>query len=114
MGTSRKESEANIQKLIAMGATREWIASQFGVGDTVSNEEFNILAPRWQQEKAGIDQRTADIESRAPDELKNNPSWASLPLDMKEVAVYNYEINAANNQNIANAWATALEKATAD
>lgn len=57
--------------------------------------------------------KAAEIDAKTPDFMKNDPSWATLTNDQKEIAAYNYSIAKANDAAKAEALASALEQATA-
>jgi len=102
--TSTKESNKNIQNLINQGIPEDYIKSNTP-GEKLDAKEAAKLLTGWQ----GVN----DKFNTLPDAVKNDPAFAALPLDQKEIVAYNYEVQKANDTQKAQALADALEQATA-
>lgn len=102
MAVSSKTSKANIAELRAAGVPDSLIAN-YG-GKLNNDEKTKILASFKNQPLAGEDQ--------LPDSLRNDPAYSALPRDMKEIVLYNYQIQKTNDQQKAINLSSALQQAT--
>lgn len=59
-----------------------------------------------------LENRSKKLLEDAPDELKNDPSFRNLPLDMQEMALYSYKIQQEDNEDKARKMDEALNEAT--
>lgn len=74
---------------------------------------WNASPEKIQQDES---KKMSTIQSRIdnlPDTLKNDPSFQALSADEKEIVIYNYEVQKANDADKAAKLASALEQATA-
>lgn len=102
MAVSSKTSKANIAELRAAGVPDSLIANY---GGKLNNAEKNrILNSFRSQSLPGEDQ--------LPDSLKNDPAYSKLTRDMKEVVLYNYQIQKTNDEQKAIHLSNALQQAT--
>jgi hypothetical protein len=113
MSVSKKESAANLKALLDAGIPQSFIDGNYG-GAKISKDEKNQILNKWSKDNSNPNSPQAlELFNNAPDFLKNDPSFKNLPFDMQQAAVYNYQIQTANDQAKAQAWADALEQATA-
>jgi hypothetical protein len=102
----KKYHEKNYAKLQSLGMSDAEIASYQGIwGNHINDSEFKRVSKKWKE-------TTAALDSRIPEFLRNDPSFLNLPTDMKEIAVYNYEVQKSNDEDKALKLAQALEIAT--
>lgn len=110
MATSKKESEKNIQSLISLGASKDWIMGQPGIGDAVSADEVKILTDRWKTQP-----QTDTFMDSVPDYLKSDPSFMSLPRDLQEGLLYQHMVQsmgtAEDAQKLSDAYDAAVKQA---
>lgn len=110
-----KRYKQNYDELIAQGVDKAWLDSHYG--QKIETKTMGSITSAWsnyQEEESA--KTTAALQTRVdalPDSIKNDPTFQNLPPDMKEIAVYNYEVQLANNTQKAEALASALEQATA-
>lgn len=103
----------NYARLKALGLSDADIQAYKNIwGDHINDNEYNRIAQQWSIKQESVKQAAAALEARTPDFLKNDPSFQALPTDMKEIAVYNYEVQKANDKQKAEALSKALEMAT--
>jgi len=104
----------------------DWYLSQQTFGDSVSDSEYNIVMNNWNIQKAN-DAAAAATPAPAPassgpapiqidytgipDALKNDPNFMALPDDLKQIAVYTYNIQKQNDETKAKALSEAYDKA---
>lgn len=101
MAVTKSQSKKNIAELLAAGVPRSMIS---GYGDKLNDAEKKIVLEKWKAQNAEI---------KVPEFLKKDPAFQNLPPDLKKVAVYQHEVQTANNQQKERDWAKALEIATA-
>jgi hypothetical protein len=120
MGNTATQN-AEIQKILAAGVPQSYIDAhpELRKGDWIDPQDTQRFIDSWnaspEKTQAEEAQKTSALQTRIdalPDSLKNDPSFQALPADMKEIAIYNYEIQKANDQDKANKLAIALETAT--
>jgi len=99
----------NFDSLVKQGVDPAWLQSK--TGGAVENKSVSSLLSAYQKEVA--DKKNTEFLAKVPDALKNDPTFQSLPQDLKEVAIYNYEVQKTNNAQKAEALSKALEIATA-
>ena len=96
----------NWAKLKALGLSDADIESYRGIWNNhINNSEYKRIVKKWNKQ-------VAELDARTPDFLKNDPSFKNLSPDMKEIAIYNYEVQKANDADKATKLAEALEMAT--
>lgn len=91
---------------------RDFVLSQ-SYGKSLTSGEAKRFLGQWNTQEAERKGKEDALLARTPDFLKNNPAFQSLPMDQKEIAVYNYEIQKTNNIDKAQKLAQALEQASA-
>lgn len=103
---------SDAQKVLANASpeAKQWIMSQDSGSKLTSGEAKNLLSA-WTTKNTISPELQARIDA-LPDTLKNDPSFAALTKDMKEIAVYNYEVQLANDRQKVEALGKALEMAT--
>lgn len=111
-----KRYKENYNKLLSQGVDKAWLDSNYG--QAIENKSMSSISSAWSAYQSNATKtttttKTSELDARAPEFLRNDPSWANLPDDMKEIAIYNYEIQKANDLEKAKALASALEQATA-
>jgi len=98
--------EKNVAKLKNLGMTDAEIKSFQNIWTNyINDDEYKKVVKQWEI-------RSAEIDSRTPDFLRDDPSFGALSPDLKEIAIYNYEIQQANDKQKAEALGKALEMAT--
>ncbi|MFA5990483.1 MAG: hypothetical protein WC803_12880 [Sphingomonas sp.] len=93
-------------------ATQDYITSQDSGGNLTSGEVNKYLAT-YNTQEAEKKAKSDAMMAKAPDFLKNDVTFQNLPADLKEIAIYNYEVQKTQNAQKAQALTTALEQATA-
>lgn len=105
-----KENRADLKKL---GLSDSDIESyRYIWGNNLNRDEYDRIVKDWNNKLAAEKKAAAAMDARTPDFLRNDPSFQSLSPDMQEIAIYNYEIQLANDKQKAEALASALELAT--
>ena len=107
---SKDRTKENLKKLRAAGIPESMIT---GYGSKLSQTETRKIMEAWTAQQQAEKQAAAALEARTPDFLKNDPAFQALSADMKEIAIYNYEVQKANDVDKANKLSAALEQATA-
>ena len=93
----KKYHAKNWARLKALGMSDADINSYQGIwGNHINDDEYDRIVPKWKAQVAKMD-------ARAPEFLRNDPSFKALSPDMKEIAIYNYEIQQANDKQIGRA-----------
>lgn len=104
----------NYDNLIAQGVDKAWLDANYG--QAIENKSRGLIMTAWNTyQEEETKKATAALQTKIdalPDELKNDPTFQSLPNDLKEIAIYNYEVQKANDADKAQKLATALEAAT--
>lgn len=108
MAVTSKESKTNIKDLKAAGVPDSLITNY---GAKLNPNEADRIFQAWTAQTQA--EKKKALEARTPDFLKNDPAFQNLPADLQEIAIYNYEVQKANDQQRAQALTTALEQATA-
>jgi len=93
-------------------AAQDFITSQ-SYGGNLTSGEVSKFYSTWNAAETSRQQKSAALDAKAPDFLKNDPSYQKLTADQKEIAIYNYEVQKSNNQQKIDALNKALEMATA-
>jgi hypothetical protein len=91
-------------------SAQSYIKSQ-NYGDKLSSGEAKKFYDQWNAQETARQKKESDLMSRAPESLKNDPTFKSLPADLKEITIYNYEVQKANNAQKAEALQKSLEVA---
>jgi len=94
----------NYETLIKEGVDKSWLDANYG--QAIENKSRGEIVNAWNSYK------TVQTDARTPDFLKNDPSFQALPPDLKEIAIYNYEVQKSNDQQKADKLSKALEMAT--
>lgn len=118
MGNTATQN-AQIKKLLAAGMTIDFINAhpEFKDGTWIDPQDVSKYLNAWKKDKAAKDAATAakkkqeEFEASAPDILKNDPAWATMPQDMREIAVYNYQLQQSQDAEKARLLNVALETA---
>jgi len=79
--------------------------------ESTGSREYGSWDNFSSQPSAADRQRMTDLDAKAPDTLKGDPSWNVLSADQKEIAIYNYNVTLANDAAKAQALSSALEQA---
>lgn len=115
---SEKEKKAyhakNVNRLKELGLSDADIQTYKSLWNNyINDDEYNRIVSDWNTKQESNQAKQAEFDARTPDVLKNDPSFQGLPMDMKEVVLYNYEIQKANDKQKADNLSKALEMATA-
>lgn len=90
-------------------AAQQFIMSQNSGGKLTSGEAQRLLN-QWNSQNT---QNTPLAgEDQLPDSLKNDPAYSALPKDMKEIVLYNYQVQKTNDNQKAINLSNALQQAT--
>lgn len=98
----------NFNALVSQGVDANWLQSK--TGGAVETKAMDSLRSTYQKE--GDTKKMETLASKTPDFLKNDPAFQNLPYDLKEIAIYNYEVQKANNTQKVQTLSQALEQAT--
>ena len=102
----KKYHSKNYAKLQALGMSDADIEAYQGIwGNHINDSEYKRVVKAYEA-------KITELDSKAPDFLKNDPSYQNLPYDMKEIAIYNYEVQKSNDEDKALKLSQALEMAT--
>jgi hypothetical protein len=113
-----KKYEENYKYLLSKGVSKAWLKERYkndwneGGFANVENKAVDKLLSRYkkyQSDKNNTEFRNK--ESSLPEEIRNDPAYKNLSQDMKEIVLYNYQIQSANDEQKAQNLATALELA---
>lgn len=109
---TQAQHNANVQKFLAQGVSQEFINQELAkgkkglaVGSKIDDKDVAGFLSTWAK------QNPKPLEG-VPDFLANDPSFKALPRDMQEIALYNYNIQKANDKDKAEKLSAALEQAT--
>jgi hypothetical protein len=108
MGNTQTQN-AEIQKLLSQGVTMDFINAhpELRKGKWIDPQDTPKFLNLWNQQPKIL----PPLEG-VPDFLANDPAFKALPRDMQEIAVYNYNIQKANDADKAQKLGIALEQAT--
>ena len=109
----KKYHPKNYKRLQQLGLSAADIESYRNMwGVNINDDEYDRIKKVWNERQASLKAKEAALLERVPDFLKNDPSFKSLPADLKEITIYFSHLLKANDQQKAEALGKALEMAT--
>lgn len=121
---TQAQHDANIKKLLAAGVSQSFIDSELASGKAglakgskIDDKDVQAFIDAWKSTPGYVSpERQSSLDAKIsalPDAIKNDPTFQNLPTDLKEIAVYNYNVQVENNAQKVKALADSLEAATA-
>ena len=109
----KKYHAKNTARLKKLGLSDSDITSYRNIyNNHINDDEYDRIAKDWGNRQKAEQAKIAALDARTPDFLKNDPSYQALNADMREIAIYNYEVQQTNDRQKAEALGKALELAT--
>src|SRR5688500_18071268 len=94
---------ANRQKLIDQGVPASFLDSEQAMGNAglfkgskIDDKDIPGILAAYKATPGYVSpERKSTLEAKLaslPDSIKNDPTFQNLPVDLKEIAVYNYQV----------------------